>query len=78
MSIVGARFQCTFYVPPQRIEAVAVTAEEGGKWHPFKPFRDTHEPNRIRTVHAIKFADGSIWDAVNGFRPTHAEEQGGT
>lgn len=40
---------------------VAVTYEDHGEWVPFK--EGVH-----RYVHAIKFSDGSIWDAHNGWR----------
>lgn len=40
---------------------VEVTYEERGEWVPFK--EGVH-----RYVHAIKFSDGSIWDAHNGWR----------
>lgn len=47
-----------------RPQTVAVTAEEGGEWVPFVPWH-----TGIITVHSIRFDDGSIWDALNGWRP---------
>ena len=51
--------------------AIAVTAEEGGNWIPFLP-RGAHgrfdHPCLPKTVHAILFEDGSIWDATVGWR----------
>ena len=41
--------------------AVAVLAKEGREWIPFDSFEG-------KLVHAIRFSDGSIWDAVNGWR----------
>jgi len=46
---------------------VAVTSREGGEWIDFMEWvrsRVNHES----LIHSIKFADGSIWDAVNGWR----------
>lgn len=40
---------------------VAVTYEDHGEWVPFREGVHRH-------VHAIKFSDGSIWDAHNGWR----------
>ncbi len=50
------------------IEAVAVTYEEGGDWIPFTRW-NWGEARRPLTVHSIKFANGRIWDALNGWRP---------
>lgn len=47
------------------LKTVAVTTKEGGLWQDFILFQ-RQTPNA--TVHAIKFSDGRIWDAVNGFR----------
>lgn len=44
---------------------VAVTFTEGGTWIPFERLAKV---NNNGLVHAIKFRDGSIWDAVNGWR----------
>lgn len=44
----------------------AVTIEEGGPWYRWS---DRGELPKIRTVHSVRFSDGSIWDAVNGWRP---------
>ncbi len=41
-------------------KTVAVTSEEGGYWLPL---------GAVSTVHSIKFSDGRIWDAINGWRP---------
>lgn len=40
-------------------KTIAVSETEGGEWRPF--------PSGS-TIHAIKFDDGSIWDAVSGWR----------
>lgn len=42
-----------------------VTISEGGEWIPFSRFRTM---DYGQTVHAIKFKNGSIWDAYNGWR----------
>lgn len=48
-------------------ETVATSPIEGDPWVPFVPH--TRPPDhRGNLVHAIKFADGSIWDAYNGWR----------
>ena len=40
---------------------VAIAEREGGQWLPF--------PHRtVQRVHAIRFSDGSVWDAINGWR----------
>jgi hypothetical protein len=55
-------------------KAVAVTFEEGGPWIPFVPYwHPLYDSRDGRVVHAIKFADGSIWDAVNGWHTPTAE-----
>ena len=48
-------------------ETVAISRYEGGEWADFVPHvrPETHLGHQ---VHAIKFADGSIWDAYNGWR----------
>lgn len=46
-------------------KTVAVTTQQGGEWIPFEDFRDFWNNSK---VHSIKFADGSMWDAVNGWR----------
>lgn len=38
-----------------------VSLKEGGKW-------EVWEPDKFDTIHAIKFADGRIWDTRNGWR----------
>ena len=51
-----------------------ICLHEGGEWINFKPYdreraRTTYERAAgSRLVHAIQFEDGSIWDAVNGWR----------
>jgi hypothetical protein len=54
------------YQPPPAAKprTVAVSPDEGCDWVPF-PNSGGHLYTR---VHAIKFADGSTWDAVNGWR----------
>ena len=51
-------------------ETVAISIEEGAGWLPFIRAIDWKPPTRSRPnqVHAIKFSDGSIWDAANGWR----------
>lgn len=48
----------------------AVTLFEGGMWLPFVPGE-----TKIKHVHSIKFADGSVWDSFNGWR--HLTPTGG-
>lgn len=57
--------------PSERPMAEFVSAIEGGAWLPWWPhgFGPYGEPPVPRTVHAIKFKDGSVWDVVNGWRP---------
>ncbi len=46
-----------------------VTRVEGGEWIPFEEFTEIRPRRRYDNwVHSIKFEDGSIWDAVNGWR----------
>jgi hypothetical protein len=47
-------------------KATHVTLSEGGVWLTF-PCHEHNGPEGIR-VHAIKFDDGSVWDAYNGWR----------
>lgn len=53
-------------------ETVAVTVHEGGEWIAFSDFvngnYDANGSYDSDRVHSIKFADGSVWDAVNGWR----------
>lgn len=49
------------------MKTIAVTQEEGGAWQDFEPATRRFIPLG-RTVHAIKFDNGVIWDAMNGFR----------
>lgn len=49
-----------------RPRTVAITREEGGRWIPFEIWETGRE---CGLVHSIKFEDGSIWDAINGWRP---------
>lgn len=46
-------------------KTVAVTISEGGEWILFSKFR-TLDYGQV--VHAIKFDNGSVWDAYNGWR----------
>jgi hypothetical protein len=48
------------------MKAIAVTSEEGGEWLPF-----VEGQNKL--VHAIKFDNGAIWDAYNGWRTVNHE-----
>lgn len=54
------------YCPPDlareiAAKTVSVTTEEGGEWQDFGKAR-------FRKIHAIRFADGRVWDAINGWR----------
>lgn len=42
----------------------AVSEREGEEWQPFGEYTKRRGDKRI---HAIKFSDGRIWDAVNGW-----------
>jgi hypothetical protein len=46
---------------------MAVTFEEGGAWHEF-PCKWRNGPPHGVLVHSILFADGTTWDALNGWR----------
>jgi hypothetical protein len=41
---------------------VAVTMCEGGDWIPVEQAREGD------LAHSVKFADGSVWDEINGWR----------
>ena len=45
----------------------AVSLYEGTEWKDF-PLTTPNTGRDDRRVHAIKFSDGSVWDAVNGWR----------
>jgi hypothetical protein len=45
-----------------RPNPIAYTTEEGGHW------RSWLRPNPTNTIHALRFSDGSEFDAVNGWR----------
>lgn len=47
---------------------VEIALVEGGEWLPFRP-SDKERFGRDNRVHAIRFANGREWDAVNGWRP---------
>lgn len=49
-------------------EPVLYTIREGGDWFAW-PMRHTINGEQ-RRIHAVKFADGSIFDALNGWRPS--------
>jgi hypothetical protein len=51
---------------PQTVE---FTREEGGDWEPFK----NHQRNGDNRVHSIRFADGRVWDAYNGWRTKYRD-----
>ncbi len=42
-------------------KVVDVATEDGNLWERWRP-------GRVYQVHAIRFEDGSIWDATNGWR----------
>jgi hypothetical protein len=53
------------------MQTLAVTREEGGEWVPFSDGNlsmgaGNGAPGNL--VHAIMFTDGSVWDAVSGWR----------
>ena len=54
------------------MKTVAVAREEGGEWLAFEKEWEHYDLRGTRgvggTVHAIKFDNGMVWDAVNGFR----------
>lgn len=50
------------------MKTVAVTIKEGGDWIPWVEWLEAEQYYRIRTVHAIKFDNGMVWDCINGFR----------
>jgi hypothetical protein len=57
------------------MKTIAVTIEEGGAWIATRDWDGRYvkdhpgfHPNKGILVHSIKFEDGSIWDANNGFR----------
>ena len=45
-----------------------VTETEGGDWIPWLVWKRIPSSLRSKVVHAIMFDDGSVWDAVNGWR----------
>lgn len=45
----------------RKTKTTFVIEKEGGLWVPFDEFKGG-------TVHAVKFADHSVWDCVNGWR----------
>lgn len=52
---------------PQKPKPVAFTVKDGGDWYDWGGWP---QDRRERGIHAIKFDDGSIFDAVNGWRKT--------
>lgn len=45
---------------------IAILPKEGGQWIAWTPqMRDSRQ---YTVVHAIMFADGCVWDAINGMR----------
>lgn len=59
-----------------KLKTAFVITTEGGDWIPFEDFcriRPTsHDGKR---VHAIKFEDGTVWDACNGWREWTSTEK---
>jgi hypothetical protein len=53
-----------------RTETIAITREQGGDWIHFAWNQDDEDGPHGRggNIHSILFADGSIWDSVNGWR----------
>jgi len=52
----------------EKPKTVAIALVEGGAWIPWA--KRVVGSRVISFVHAIKFEDGSIWDTVNGWRPS--------
>jgi hypothetical protein len=50
-----------------RPKTVAITYREGTDWVDFQDHRRRGR-SVFPEVHSIKFSDGSIWDAINGWR----------
>jgi hypothetical protein len=51
---------------PDRVQPIKYALHEGGEWYPWTAGQKQRPESRL---HAIMFADGSIFDAVNGWRP---------
>jgi hypothetical protein len=49
---------------------IAYTSEEGGPWLPYPELAD------MPHVHAVKLANGAIWDEVNGWRENAPKPKG--
>lgn len=52
-------------------KTIAVTISEGGEWILFSKFRTL----KYGQVHSIKFSNGSVWDAVNGWRDEDVDKR---
>ena len=50
-------------------EPIAILHHEGDEWTPWNP----KQTNTVYAIHAIRFADGSIFDVVNGWRQKKVE-----
>jgi hypothetical protein len=50
---------------PDKPAVTAVTTREGGEWIPWSIWQ---ERSPYKLVHAIRFQDGSEFDALNGWR----------
>jgi hypothetical protein len=54
-----------------RPKPIAVELTEGDCWIPFDLFKEQRPKSAAgKTVHAILFEDGAVWDAVSGWRDT--------
>jgi hypothetical protein len=51
---------------PDRVQPIKYTVHEGGEWLRWKQGQKGYGESRL---HSIMFADGSIFDAVSGWRP---------
>ena len=52
-----------------RPKTVSVCEEEAGSWESLGSF-NARRCGQPKSVHAILFEDGTVWDAVNGWRDT--------
>lgn len=50
------------------IQPIAVTDREGGVWIPWERWSKQDWPKVDTLIHSIMFDDGSIFDAINGWR----------
>lgn len=53
----------------------AITYGEGEDWVPFVHANTAGMREHRSKIHAAMFEDGSIWDAVGGWRPQHKDDR---